>query len=161
MIEETLLKLLLNSCDTIFSTDLYKSILTKSHERSRRVHEEIRIINRQKTKKPDNWKEFLSNNKNKLTIVRLLEENWSTDASVSELLTRKVVIICEQKTSEFAEAITLTRHDGLKTSKEVISSLESTQEETDTRIVLYSLFAKDMGYKSVRVHSQDSDFILL
>ena len=114
-----------------------------------------------KTKKSDNWKEFLSNNKNKLTIVRLLEENWSTDASVSELLTRKVVIICEQKTSEFAEAITLTRHDGLKTSKEVISSLESTQEETDTRIVLYSLFAKDMGYKSVRVHSQDSDFILL
>ena len=74
-----------------------------------------------------------------------------------------VVIICEQETPEIAQAISLTSYDGLKTSKEVISSLESTQEETDTRVVLYSLFAKDMGYKSVKMHSSDSDvdFILL
>ena len=44
-----------------------------------------------------------------------------------------------------------------------ILQLESDQEKTDTRVVLYCLFAADEEYNDVRVRSADSDtfFILL
>ena len=58
--------------------------------------------------------------KNKLTLVRLLEENWSDDLSAQGLPNRKVVIICELETPEIAQAICLTSHDGKITTKEVI-----------------------------------------
>ena len=51
MIGNPLLKKLPKSCDTIFSTDLYKKISTKRQERLRRGHGEIRIS---KDKKPKN-----------------------------------------------------------------------------------------------------------
>ena len=44
-----------------------------------------------------------------------------------------------------------------------IDSLQSNQEETDTRIVIYIKYAEDQGFKSVVVHTPDTDvfFILL
>ena len=53
--------------------------------------------------------------------------------------------------------------DGNTTEKKEVLSLHSSQEETDTRIILYCRFAQDNGYEYVRVRSPDSDvfFILL
>ena len=41
--------------------------------------------------------------------------------------------------------------------------LSSTQEETDTRVVIYTMYGKEQGYKTVKVRTPDSDifFILL
>ena len=48
------------------------------------------------------------------------------------------------------------------TQTEDLIDLTSTQEETDTRVILYALFFKNR-YKTIKVHSPDSDifFILL
>ena len=53
--------------------------------------------------------------------------------------------------------------DGDTVDVEEIHNLHSTQEETDTRVVLYCLYAREKGYKHVVVRSPDSDipFILL
>ena len=49
------------------------------------------------------------------------------------------------------------------TTASEISPLESTQEETDTQIILYIAYAQRNEYKYIRVKSPDSDifFILL
>ena len=53
--------------------------------------------------------------------------------------------------------------DGKKTVKTNIEVLKSTQEETDSRIVLHCLYAKQHGYETIQVKSPDSDifYILL
>ena len=58
---------------------------------------------------------------------------------------------------EMSEALKLTSADGATTVKEKIPSLDSSQEETDTRVVLYALFALQKGYKTVKAHSPESD----
>ena len=70
---------------------------------------------------------------------------------------RKVVLICE------GDAYCHTSDDGIKTERTPLDGLKSTQEETDTRIILYCLYAQDQGYKIVHVRTPDSDifFILL
>ena len=62
-ISEMLLKKLPKHSDVVFSTDLYKTISTKNKERMRRGLGEARVINGLKTKKPESWKGFLSNEK--------------------------------------------------------------------------------------------------
>ena len=59
--------------------------------------------------------------------------------------------------------MTLMSVDGIHTLQSAVMQLESTQEETDTRVVLYSLYAQASGYHYVQVKSPDSDifFILL
>ena len=66
------------------------------------------------------------------------------------------VFICDGKAH-------LTSEDGKSTIASEISSLESTQEETDTRVILYIDYAQKNEYKYARVKSPDSDifFILL
>ena len=162
MIGQTLLKKLPKSCDTIFSTDLYKKISTKIQECQEEDMEKL-SKDRKEKKQQTTRKNCSPNDKSKLTFVRLLEKNWSDDSSAQGLPNRKVVIVCELETPEIAQAICLTSHDETITTIEVIKALESIQEETDTRVVLHSLFARQKRYKSVRVQSPESDvfFILL
>ena len=70
-----------------------------------------------------------------------------------------MIIVVKAKGSAFL----LTSCDGKKTEMREIHELKSSQEETDTRIVLYALKGAADGYKHVRVRSPDSDifFILL
>ena len=67
------------------------------------------------------------------------------------------LLICE------GDAFCYTSDDGIKTERRSLDVLKSTQEETDTRIILYCLYAQDQGYKIVHVRTPDSDifFILL
>ena len=67
-----------------------------------------------------------------------------------------MIVISEGK------AVKLTAK-GQQVEKEELFELQSDQEETDTRVVLYAKYAAKMGYDNVRVRSPDSDlfFILL
>ena len=76
---------------------------------------------------------------------------WQKDEYISDLYGRKIILICEGK------AHLLTSEDGKTTIAPEISSLESTQEETDTRVILYIDYAQNNGYRYVRVKSPDSD----
>ena len=56
-----------------------------------------------------------------------------------------------------------TSQNGRSTEKRELQALSSTQEETDSRVILYCMCAMEKGYDNVRVKSPDSDifFILL
>lgn len=61
------------------------------------------------------------------------------------------------------EAFQLTSVNGDRVTKIEIPELRSDQEESDTRVVLYAVYAAKNGYKSVKIRSPDSDifFVLL
>lgn len=109
------------------------------------------------TKKPRDWKVFLSNEENKVQLIKLLLKVWSSDQYASKLKGRKFIFICETK------AYLITSDDGKTTHKEELKDLTSSQEETDSRVVLYLKYAEQKQYKFVRVKSPDTDvfFILL
>ena len=54
------------------------------------------------------------------------------------------MICCEK-------AFLLTSKDGKRTMKTEAESLNFTQEETDSRVILYCFYAKGQGYRYVRV----------
>ena len=70
---------------------------------------------------------------------------------------RQIVLICNGK------AYLFTSHKGIQVQISEITDLCSSQEETDTRTVLYVSYAQRMGYHFARVKNPDSDgfFILL
>ena len=107
------------------------------------------VLSKVQKKPTDNWKMFLSNDQNKLTLVKLLKENWSSNSSATLLKDRKIILACEYQTPEICKAFVFSSPDGETTHIEINESLKSSQEETDTRVVLYSLFAKRNLYKNV------------
>ena len=69
---------------------------------------------------------------------------------------KQFILIVDGHAYEFAS-------DGSVAKTKEVPSLLSNQEETDTRVILYCLHAKEQGYKAAVVRSPDSDicFILL
>ena len=140
----------------VFSTDMYKNNSVKSVERVRRGVSDKLIVSGVKTKRPKDWKQFLTNDDNKVQLVRLLLADWSSNTSAKILFGHEVIIICDGKAYQLTS-------DGKSTKCKEIDFLYSTQEETDSRVVLYTMYAKNRGFKFARVRSPDSDifFILL
>ena len=70
---------------------------------------------------------------------------------------REIIVILEGK------AYQLESNDGRVIQKTEVDSLASAQEETDSRIILYTMYGRDNGYDYVRIKSPDTDilFILL
>ena len=143
--------------DVIFSTDSYFPNSVKSMERKRRGCTEKLILKGENTKKPRNWKAFLANDENKQQFSQLLVKEWSKDEYAKHLQGRKVILISE------GTAHLLTSEDGVHTTKVIVDRLNSSQEETDTRIILYCQYAEEEGYRYCKVRSPDTDvfFILL
>lgn len=141
----------------LFSTDMYQENSIKSLERSSRGSGEERIIKGESTKRPEKWKEFLSNDINKQQLIKLIIKVWSNDAFAPKLEQKTVIAICDEK------AYKLSSDDGVSVNMTEVPELQSSQEETDTRVILYCSYAADKGYDYVRVRSPDSDifFILL
>ena len=126
-------------------------------ERKRRGFSEKLIINSEVTKKPADWKLFLKNDDNKEQLIKLIHKVWSKDNFAENIGQKKIIMITSDKST------LLTSPDGETVKMQEIPSLHSTQEETDTRVVLYCAYAKEKGYQFAQVNSPDSDvfFILL
>ncbi|KAL2089326.1 hypothetical protein ACEWY4_014014 [Coilia grayii] len=90
-------------------------------------------------------------------IQRSDKELWSSDDYAVKLQGRKIILVCEDS------AHLLTSDDGITTKIKELPLLKSSQEETDTRVVLYTQYAANSHYNTVRIKSPDSDifFILL
>ena len=157
LISQKLFNMMPKKVDVIFSTDMYKADSVKSMERTRRGHGDKLLIQGENTKKPADWKSFLANSENKTQLVQVMSKAWNNDAYAKQLQGRRVVLVSE------CNAYIYTSDNGNTTVKTRLEELESNQEETDTRVVLYSLYAKEQGYQTVQVRSPDSDifFILL
>ena len=141
--------------DVIFSTDMYYKNSTK--ERQQRGRGEKLLIQGISTKKPADWNIFLKNSDNKKQLVRVMLTVWSQDKMAKKIVGRKIILVCGNK------AYLLTSADGITTDTTEVTTLESNQGETDTRVIMYCLYAKEKGYENIRVRSPDSDifFILL
>ena len=140
--------------DLLFSTDMYKENSIKSLERTSRGSGQKRIIKGEGTKRPENWKSFLSNNFNKQQLVRFLLKVWSNDDFGRKLQNKTVIFTCEEKAY-------LLKDNRASVMMTEIPKLESDQEETDTRVVLYCFYAADEEYNYVRVRSPDSDIFFI
>ena len=114
------------------------------------------LFEEKKTRRPKDWKDFLTNDENKEQLIRLLLSTWRSKSFSQKLEGHEVTLICEGWAYQFTS-------NGESTLCQEIASLESTQEETDSKVILYCHYAKEKGFKSVRVRSPDSDifFILL
>ena len=104
-------------------------------ERKRRgTSEKFKIASA--TKKPQvDWKTLIINDENKEHVTGLCLKEWQKDEYASDLYGRRIVFICEGK------AYLLTLEDGKSTTASKISIFESTQEDTDIRVLLYIDYA--------------------
>ncbi|EDO28304.1 predicted protein [Nematostella vectensis] len=71
--------------DFIFSTDSYHENSIKSHERIRRGSSPKYIVDGPATRKPAEFKLFLSNDANKVQLCRLLLRVWGSSVAASRL----------------------------------------------------------------------------
>ena len=132
-ISEKLFNMTSQKVDVIFSTDMYKENSVKSMERNRRGSSEKLFLKGENTKKPADWKALLTNENTKKQLVQVLLNTWDNDAYVNNLRGRNVVLICE------GDAYSYTSEDGITTERTLLDELKSTQEETDSKIILYRL----------------------
>ena len=143
------------NCDVIFSTDMYQPQSVKALERERRGCGDKLILQGPLTRKPINWRLFLMNDHNKTQLAQILSDVWSDNDFASQLIQRKLVVVVE------GHAYMLSTDDGTTIKKSEITSLRSTQEETDTRIILYCLYGQEIGYEVIRIRSPDSDVLFI
>jgi len=103
-------------------------------------------------RKPPDWKLFLPNDDKKIKFIRLLQRLWGSDDYAS----RQILFISG------GVAHMQTSSDGKTTIAVMLPSLKSSQEETDSRVILYCEYGRSKKYRYVRVKSPDSNafFIL-
>lgn len=150
-----LLDVIFSKSTVVFSTDMYVKNSIKSMERKCRGAEEKLIIKGWNTKRPTNWKEFLTNDENKQQFIKIINDTWISDLFAYKLIDRNVIMICE------GQANAISTVDGKKTVLKEIPELYSTLEETDSRVILYCLYAKENLYKYVRIRTPDSDIFFI
>ena len=131
----------------IFSTDQYFPNSVKSIERRHSGCGEKLVLKGEATKRPADWKSFLGNDDNKVQFIRLILKCWSRGNYAIRFHGRRLIFICD------GTAHLLTSSYGSKTVHEEIPSLESSQEETYSRSILYLAYAKERVYQYTHVKS--------
>ena len=137
----------------VFSTDSYHQNSVKSQERLRRGTSQKILVN-VNTRMPADFHDFLKNPDNKTQLFQVMLQVLSSDEAATKLTDKNLIMIVEGK------AVQLTS-DGIHVHAEAIESLQSTQEETDTRVILYLLYALEKGYKLAVVRSPDTDILMI
>ncbi|EDO46758.1 predicted protein [Nematostella vectensis] len=141
--------------DFIFSTDSYHENSIKSQERIRRGSSPKYIVDGPATRKPAEFKIFLSNDANKVQLYRLLLRVWGSSVAASRLeKCDRGILVVEGKAYRY-ELLNgdVTTHE--------LHELTSNQEETDTRVILYLKYAVRMGYESAVVRTPDTDILCI
>ena len=138
----------------IFSTDRYFEKSIKSQERKRRAGYDdppVLLLQGANQRKPPDFKSFLQNDLNKTALFKIMHNIWQSPDAAPKLHRRTVMIVVE------GQAHQLVSDGKTVTSVPVLQISSETQEETDTRIILYLKHATALKCKNVVVHSPDSD----
>ena len=139
-------------------TDSYHPTSIKTIERNRRGSGQSYLIIGGLTKIPHNWKEFLSNSKNKQQLLKLLLNEFQKDKFAKKLQNRVINFVYEER------CISISSNDGVSIQVEDNLKLYSSQEEADTRIILHLLDISSSTSQdhNIIVRSPDTDvFVLL
>lgn len=153
-IADKIFEIISQPSNLIFSTDMYLPESIKSMERERRGSSDKMIIKGLSTKRPSDWKTFLSNDKNKEQLTELLANAWSRDIYAEKIKDKTFVTISK-------ESAYMIKSEGNTVRKSEIEDLQSSQEETDTRVILYCNYAKEQGFKFARVKTPDTDIFFI
>ena len=89
---EKVFKMIPGSHDVIFSTDMYAEHSIKAQERVRRGCGDPILIKGPAMKRPQDWKNFLANDKNKEQFTDMILNVWSSDSFAATLGDRKVYL---------------------------------------------------------------------
>ena len=138
--------------DVVF--DVYRETSIKNTERERRG---CQAGNQYRNLQPDHrvrqWRKFLSNPQNKKQLIGFINEEWKKEKFRQRLNWITLLVTSETCT----ETCTEICEDGVRPRED----LRSTQEEADTRLLLYALYAARNGYRSVVISSEDTDVFIL
>ena len=141
----------------IFSTDSYHEDLIKGQERSRRGTEDQIILDGPAIRIPNDFKLFLSNDRNKEQLCHMLKKVWSSPKAVPQLLKCSTAILVVEGKAYSCKC------SNMQIDVEEIFSPCSDLVGSDIRFILYMNHAKMIGFKNVVIRSPDTDmfFILL
>ena len=89
-----------------------------------------------------------------MQLIHLISQTWSSKACAEDLCDRPLIFIESGMASQFSS-------DGKTTTVTRIPALDSSQEETDTRIILYLHYCRDSGADYARVKTKDSNVFFL
>ena len=76
-----------------FIIDTYIQHSAKSYERARRRTAPTHLLSGARTKSQYDWKSFMSSNKNKTQLIKLLLDQWKTDKYASRLIGRNIYYV--------------------------------------------------------------------
>ncbi|XP_034071932.1 uncharacterized protein LOC117545981 [Gymnodraco acuticeps] len=139
----------------LFSTDSYHPGSIKAQESLRRGSSEKIILAGPATRKPYDFKMFLTNDDKKKQLCQLLLRVWSDQQAASRLeRTEMAVLVVEGRAHQL-----LSSNGKVEVSE--LPTIYSNQEETDTRVVLYLHHAAALGYKNAVVRTPDSDIFVI
>lgn len=157
LISIKVLDLLQNKSNVILSTDMHFPDSIKSHERRRRGCSKKLLLEGCNTRKPADFKDFLTNSENKAQLFTLMRRVWSTNEVARKLVGKPRIFI------DAGKAYEITSSDGKSVDVKLIQNLNSDQEETDYRQIIYLFYVKQKGFKYAVVRTSDSDpfFIIL
>ena len=74
---------------------MYRPNSVKAVERLRRGSTAKLIVREENSKKPKEWKSFLTNNENRKQLFEVLLAVWSSDSFKDNIRDRVVILICE------------------------------------------------------------------
>lgn len=135
--------------DIVF--DVYKEQSIKNMERlSRSTETGVQFKNISSGQIVRQWRNFLTNSKNKTSLIEFLLHEWMKPRSLDSLGDKVLFVTCGSKCYKLKA----------DTSQEV-PDLETSQEEADTRIMLHAVHAANDGNTSVVISADDTDVFLL
>ena len=82
---EQIFTMIPKASDAIFSTGMYRPDSVKSQVRLRRGVGDKILVSRQNTKRPSDFKSFLSNDDNKRKLINMLLDVWTQDRFADKL----------------------------------------------------------------------------
>ncbi|KAJ8358200.1 hypothetical protein AAFF_G00026150 [Aldrovandia affinis] len=96
------------------------------------------------------WRKFLSSSANKANLIRFLVAEWKTPKLRDRLNDKQLYVASEES------CLHITKDQWAE-----VASLQSNQEEADTRMILNAAHAAEEGYSAVVVTADDTDVLLL
>ncbi|KAL8595212.1 hypothetical protein ACOMHN_043365 [Nucella lapillus] len=122
--------------DIVFDT--YKKLSIKYNERTNRsVTSGMRIQNIVSGQKIKQWRKFLSQESNKVTLIKYLVQEWENEKYFQKLgrLHKGMCVTCEDKCYRFSAI-----------QRREVPELQSFHEEADGRLILHATHAAEDGY---------------
>ena len=136
--------------DIVFDT--YKPLSIKYNERANRATAGLQVENIAPGQKIKQWRKFLAQESNKVSLIKFLVQEWSSEKYLERLgrLHKVLFITSEEKCFRFSAV----------RCREV-PELQCVQEEADGRLLLHTSHAAEAGYEAVMISSNDTDVLVL